>query len=204
MEEIFAVATVLIPRLDGVTTGLAAGWSRLAAIDAASDRARWILTFLPVAAVMLATTNYGPIFFIDGAAAFHPAWHLVHHGHLYVEDLPLRIFAFVDGRGDHLFSNRTPGLIAAAVPMYAVWPFGDKPNGVPAAVTAFAWSAPLRWQPSVWVLDQLLSRRLALSAALVAGFGTSLWSVAGGRIPAALFGHHLGCDRGSVPIAESR
>ncbi len=181
MEEIFAVATVLIPRLDGVTTGLAAGWSRLAAIDAASDRARWILTFLPVAAVMLATTNYGPIFFIDGAAAFHPAWHLVHHGHLYVEDLPLRIFAFVDGRGDHLFSNRTPGLIAAAVPMYAALPFGDRPTGIPAAITTSllcaASIATLRL-----ILDQILSRRLALYGAIVAGFGTSLWSVAGAEL----------------------
>jgi hypothetical protein len=181
VEESFAMAAVVIPRLGLFTQRLIAGWARLAGLDAASNRARWVLTFLPAAAVMLATTNYGPIFFIDGAAAFHPAWHLVHHGHLYVEDLPLRIFAFVDGSGGHLFSNRTPGLIATAIPMYAALPFGDQPTGIPAAITTSLLSAASIATLRL-ILDQLLPRRLALYGALVAGFGTSLWSVAGAEL----------------------
>ena len=153
-------------------------WTRLDSAAAGSQRIRWCLTFAVAGVVLLATTNYGPIFFVDGAAAFHPAWHLIHHGHLFVEDAPLRIFAFTEGRDGHLFSNRPPGLIAAAVPSYAIFPFGDRPTGVPAAVTTSLLCAASIANMRL-ILEQLLSRRLALYGALVSGFGTSLWSVAG-------------------------
>ena len=57
-----------------------------------SRRRRWFTVFVPVALVYLMTGNYGPVVFIDAAAAFHPAWHLVHHGHLWVDDGALRIW----------------------------------------------------------------------------------------------------------------
>jgi hypothetical protein len=149
---------------------------RLSAARADSARVRWLTTFVPVAAIMLLTTNYGPTFFVDGGAAFHPAWHLVHHGHLFVDDLPLRTFAFVEGPDGHLYSNRTVGLIATVVPAY-LFSWGDTPSGVPAAVTT-ALLAAGSVATLVLILEHLLTRRIALYVALVAGFGTSLWSVA--------------------------
>jgi hypothetical protein len=139
---------------------------------------RWFVVFAIISIVYLATANYGPVVFIDAAAAFHPAWHVIHHGHLFVDDGSLRIFEFVDGRDGHLFSNRTPGLIAFAIPFYGLLGGGrDVPSAVPAAVAACIASAGAVASMAL-VLEHLVPRRVALSASLLLGFGTSLWSVA--------------------------
>jgi hypothetical protein len=134
--------------------------------------------FAIVALAYLATANYGPVVFIDAAAAANPAWHIVHHGHLFVDDGSLRIFAFVEGRDGHLFSNRAPGLIAFAVPFYGIFGGGqDVPSVVPAAVAASTATAAAIATMAL-VLEHVVPRRLALYSSLLMGFGTSLWSVA--------------------------
>jgi hypothetical protein len=150
--------------------------------ESASAWNRWLFVFGSVAVVFLATANYGPLFFIDSAAATHPAWHLVHHGHLFVDDGSLRIFAFVEGRDGHLFSNRPPGVIAAALPFYALLSGGhEAPSGIPGSIAAAVFSAAAVATMGQ-VLERLLSRRAALVAALLLAFGTSVWSVASSEL----------------------
>ena len=150
--------------------------------DSARAWRRWFFVFGIVAIVFLATANYGPLFFIDSAAATHPAWHLVHHGHLFVDDGSLRIFAFVEGRDGHLYSNRPPGVIAAALPFYALLGGGRAaPSGIPGSIAA-AVLAAAAVATMGQVLERILPRRSALAAALLVAFGTSVWSVASSEL----------------------
>jgi len=154
-----------------------------------SSAFRWLVVFLAVVAIYLPTANFGPFFFVDAAGVFHPAWHLIHHGHLYVDDGSLRMFAFVEGRGGHLYSNRTPGLVAIAIPFYLIFVGGTvAPSGIPAAIAA-ATICAAAVATTALVLEHILPRRSALAGALLVAFGTSLWSVASSE----LFAHGPDC-----------
>lgn len=147
-------------------------------LDSADSRTRWLQVFVPLSVIYLLTANYGPFVFIDSAAAFHPAWHLVHHGHLWVDDEPLRIWMFVQDAHGHLSSNRPPGLILFSVPAFAAagW-LTATPVVAPAAVAVSLATAAGVANLGL-LLEDILSRRAAWCAAMLAGLGTSLWSVA--------------------------
>ena len=152
-----------------------------AILDRLANRPRfrnWAEIFVPTLFVYLLTTNYGPDAFIDGAVAYHPAWHLVHHGHIWLEDGDLRFWMIVEGREGHLVSNRPPGLVALVVPFYAVLSWGSgAPSPAPAAIAA-AVSTAVAIATLRLLLDEIGPPRLARSAAFLAAFGTSAWSVA--------------------------
>ena len=152
------------------------GWRAKTA--AVSDPRAWLRVFLLVLPVFLLTAHYATVS-VDTSSAYVPAWHFVHHGNLWLEDMKHPPYWTVHGAG-HLVSNRTPGVILVNVPVYLLLFFlGPVPLG--GALTAAMLTAATVATLFV-VARRLASPNVALGVALVAAFGTSLWSVASAEI----------------------
>lgn len=144
----------------------------------ASDGRAWLAVFVSVLPIYLLTAHYlhGSV---DTKSAVAPAWQLVHHGNLWVEHLRPRPYWSVPA-GQHLVSNRMPGLELINVPLVALlYPLG--PSLVPGALTAAILTAA-----TVALLfltfRRLVSTRLALLATAVMAFGTSLWTISAAEV----------------------
>jgi hypothetical protein len=134
--------------------------------------------FVVVFPVFLLTAHYAMVS-VDTSSAFIPAWHLVHHGNLWLEGMRHPPYWSVHA-GGHLVSNREPGVILANVPAYLIlYPLG--PVALGGALTAAVLTAATVATLYV-VVRRLGSPDVALATALVAAFGTSLWSIASAEI----------------------
>src|SRR5437870_933417 len=154
----------------------ASGWRHSTAM--ASERRAWLRVFLVVLPVFLLTAHYAGVS-VDTSSAFIPAWHLVHHGNLWLEGMRHPPYWSIHS-GSHLVSNRTPGVILVNAPAYLFLYFlGPVPLGgaITAAVLTAGTVATL-----YLVVRRLGSPDIALATALVAAFGTSLWSIASAEI----------------------
>ena len=144
----------------------------------ASDRRAWLRVFLLVLPIFVLTAHYAVVS-VDTLSSYVPAWHFVHHGNLWLEDMENPPYWSVDG-AHHLVSNRTPGVILVNVPVYLLLFFlGPVPLG--GALTAALLTAATVATLYV-VARRLSSPNVALAVAMVAAFGTSLWSVASAEI----------------------
>lgn len=132
--------------------------------------------FLVLVSVYLATAHYGGDVVNDVHSAAHAAWSLATRGTLDLTGLDLPYDqAWVVEVGDAEYSNRFPGVIAAAVPLYAlarpelplVWPSAAS-AAVAAAVGVTAVLVGLR---------RLVPHRHALAGAAFLGLGTGVWAV---------------------------
>jgi alpha-1,2-mannosyltransferase len=132
--------------------------------------------FLVLVSVYLATAYYGGNVVNDVHSAAHAAWSLATRGTLDLSGLDLPYDqAWVVEVGDAEYSNRFPGVIAAAVPLYAlvrpelplVWPSAAS-AAVAAAVGVTAVLVGLR---------RLVPHRYALAGAAFLGLGTGVWAV---------------------------
>ena len=152
------------------------GW-RLATANA-SDRRAWVRLFVAVLPIFLLAAHYANVS-VDTSSAFIPAWHLVHHGNLWLEGMRHPPYWSIHS-GGHLVSNRTPGVILVNVPGYLLlWFLGPVPLG--GAVTAAVLTAGT--VATLYVVGRRLSSPdVALATALIAAFGTSLWSIASAEI----------------------
>jgi len=81
------------------------------------------------------------------------------------------------GSGD-LISNREPGLVGLAALFYWLLPFTSTFNVAPASIAAALVTAAAMATLAL-VLCRLVSRKTALTAALIAGTATTTWSVSG-------------------------
>ena len=144
----------------------------------AGDARAWLRVFLLILPVFVLTAHYAVVS-VDTSSAYVPAWHLVHHGNLWLEDMKHPPYWSVHA-ADHLVSNRTPGVILVNIPVYVLLYFlGPVPLG--GALTAAMLTAATVATLYV-VARRLASPNVALATAFVAAFGTSLWSVASAEI----------------------
>lgn len=158
----------------------AAEWS------SSSSRATWLTVFALCLYVFLITGHWTLPTVTDAYAAYLPAWEFVHHGtftleHLHGPGLQGPFFLHV---GNHLVSNRMPGVILMAVPFQALFRVGGgtASSALTASVlTAIVVSAAAMANLAV-VLRRLVPPRAAVLAALVLAFGSGIWTVAAGEL----------------------
>ena len=133
----------------------------------------WLWAFLACLPVYAATAHYRVIS-IDTNSALVPAWHLVHHGNVWLEDMRKPPYWTLWAHG-HLVSNRMMGVILPSVPAYAALAFLG-PSRIPAALTAVILAAATV-ATLLLVLRRLASDRLAIAATAVLALGTSMWTI---------------------------
>lgn len=142
--------------------------------------------FLVLVSIYLATAHYGGNVVNDVHSAAHAAWSLATRGTLDLSGLDLPYDQAWDVQvDDALYSNRFPGVIAGAVPLYAlvrpelplVWPSAAS-AAVAAAIGVTAVFVGLR---------RLLPQRHALAGAAFLGLGTGVWAVGAD----SLWGHGI-------------
>lgn len=139
----------------------------------------WAAVFLPLVLLFLVTcqrdaSKLSP----DPVAAALPAWSLVTHGTLDLSDVDTLLNPWVLDHDGGRYSNRQPGVIAAAVPFYAVAaPFTDDFSIVPAAVAASTISAAAVATFALVLLALGARPREAATFALLAGVATGTWAV---------------------------
>lgn len=147
------------------------------ALDGASAWACLLAVAGLLLGVYLATATYAMPQSPDPVATALPAWTLVEHGTLTLDEYAGDNPWLVD-TGERIVSNRQPGVIAWALPFYALAPTDssqDVPLG-PAGV-AGAVSAALAMGVLAVVLRQLVAPSTAAAAALLAGLATPTWTV---------------------------
>lgn len=148
--------------------------SRVESVLSRSTLPAWF--FLVLVSIYLATAYYGGNVVNDVHSAAHAAWSLATRGTLDLSGLDLPYDqAWVVEVGGAEYSNRFPGVIAAAVPLYAlvrpelplVWPSAAS-AAVAAAIGVTAVLVGLR---------RLLPQRHGLAGAAFLGLGTGVWAV---------------------------
>ena len=150
-------------------------------VSASEPRLVPLVLFLVVVIVYAATIAHDLVS-VDVWATDFGSWHLSHTGNPWIEgqriplldDNPLRSQWVVDTHG-HSVIARSPGAIAAALPVYAV--LGGSFSSLPGSLTA-ALLAACSVLLMFLALRSRLSQRDALLAAGVFGFATPVWSVA--------------------------
>lgn len=152
-------------------------WQRFEGLGVGRGAAAVFFVFL---FVYLVTATYGTLQSVDTAAAAIPAHQLAEHGTLRVDPYAHMTPWFRPGRDGGQYSNRFPGTIFAAVPFYGVARLlgatGESLSFAPAGVAAATFAAATVALLFV-VFRRLVDARVALTGAVVAGLGTSTWSV---------------------------
>lgn len=134
--------------------------------------------FLLLFLVYAVTAHYGGHVVNDVHSAAHAAWSLATRGTLDLSGLQLPYEQTWTVRvGDEVFSNRFPGVILSAVPLYwLVHP--AQPTVGPGALTAALSSAVGVSAVLLGLRQQQVPLRWAWASASLLGFGTAVWSVA--------------------------
>lgn len=147
-----------------------------------SDRTMWASVFVFSLAVFTLTAHWTTGNSIDTVSAYVPAWQLVHHHTLFLDNLPV-----VKGPGwwvhhdGHVLSSRMPGVILIAVPAQFLLSFGSAPAQVGGVLTAVL-VASLGVANIAVLLRRLGSPRIALAAVTVLAFGTAVSTVAAAEL----------------------
>jgi hypothetical protein len=138
-----------------------------------------LLAFL----LFLATASFAARQVNDAASALTSAWSLGQHGtfDMSLSPSPKPWSVHV---GSHVYSDRMPGVIAWAVPFYALLGRAAAPTMFPAGV-AVATAAALVVALSYILFRRLTGPRTALGSTILLALGTSTWSVSAD----ALFPH---------------
>ena len=151
-----------------------------------SQRPLWfdatILGFLAFF-LFLATASYAGTQINDAASALTSAWSVGQHGTLDMSISPAPK-AWAVPVADHLYSDRLPGVIAWAVPFYALLGRPSEPTMFPTGA-AVATAGALIVALSYLLFRRLAGPRTALAGTIVLALGTSTWSVSAD----ALFPH---------------
>jgi hypothetical protein len=139
----------------------------------------WILTALAATVIYLMTAHWNSGQVDDTRAAMWTAWNVAHHGSFHFDNQPVALPDLVWFRqlGGDIVTYRSMGAVLAGLPIAFLLSWtGLSPehlNALNAAVFTGATIATVSL-----LLRQLVSDRLAVAAAVIIGFGTSLWTVA--------------------------
>lgn len=144
-----------------------------------TDRRLWWTIVLLMLAVFLRTAHWTYLEVNDATAAAWPAWALVHHGTIRLEGVTgLPDIAWFQEVNGHLVSDRMPGVILIGVPAQFVLAWTDVRPIIPAVLTAAVVSALAVGTVAVVLRRAGVSRRFAMTGALVLALGTGLWTTA--------------------------
>lgn len=153
-------------------------------IETSSARTQWLAVFVPLLGVYLATLRTGFAgLSADPIAVTPSAWSLAHHG---TPQLPAHLWPSfigwdVPGSHDTVVSNRAPGLVLIAAPLYLLFHTVGPHQVWPASIAAALVTAAAMGTLAV-LLRRLVSARAALAGAFVAGLASSTWAVSGTAI----------------------
>jgi alpha-1,2-mannosyltransferase len=146
----------------------------------ASARASWLAVFIPLLALYLVTARMPTsIVNFDPQAVGPSAWGLAHGGSPLVpaSSWPANNHWFI-AHGSDVVSNREPGLILLAAPLYLLFASAGPQDQFPSALAAALLTAAAMATLCL-VLRRLAPARVALAAALIAGTATTTWTVSG-------------------------
>lgn len=129
----------------------------------------------PLFLLFVLTADYHASQMNDAASAFTSSWAVANHGTLDMTVSPAPKAWTVDV-GNHVYSDRMPGVIAWGIPFYAVLGRTPAPTSFPAGVAASAATA-LAIAVLFVLLTRLVSRRTAAWSAVIFALATSTWSV---------------------------
>jgi hypothetical protein len=154
-------------------------------VDASPDRGRpiWFDAFLVAVvafAVFAATAQYHDPLNNDTRATAIAAWQLAHHGNATLSAFHGHyawLFT-VDGRD---VTNRLPGTIFWAAPFYAALGGSSYPVIYPSALAADV-ACAIAIGLAFALCCRLVSRRIALGAALLLAFATGTWTVSSDQL----------------------
>ena len=136
--------------------------------------------FISLAGLFALVGRWGANANVDVTATNVPAWELARSGTLEVPYLEGNTPWVVPDKDGRLVSNRSPGLIATALPSYAASQPDDFTNA-PGTLTALALTLG-----SVWLIFRLLRRDFelpfALSATVVFALGTTTWTISAAQL----------------------
>ena len=148
----------------------------LMATTSTERRERWITmtVFAAIALLYVLFGHYGTDSNIDVLATNGPAWQLAVNGTLEVDFLEGKTPWLVEDKFGRTVSDRSPGLIATALPAYLLTRPKNFTNG-PGTFTALILTLA-----SVYLIFRLVRRELDFPAALIGacvlGLGTLTWS----------------------------
>lgn len=117
---------------------------------------------------------------LDAIAAAAPAWHLVEEGSLDLTAYAAQNPWFVPDQYGRYVSDRPPGLIAAAIPGYALWQqssFSNAPATMVALIATLG-AVVLIW----WLSRRVVGRSWALIGTLVFALGTTTWAISSAQL----------------------
>lgn len=142
-----------------------------------------LILFLASFVVYAVTISHGPLS-LDSKSADFAAWHLASHGTPWLDGVSLPMFHhhdnvsvwMIDAPNGHAVIARSPGVVAASLPLY--WAagrgaFSTVPGGLSAALITAGALALL-----FVTLRRRLTTQRALTCTLAFGFATPVWSVA--------------------------
>lgn len=153
-------------------------------VDTASRSALWWTVFLPLELLYSLTVRTDPRQMSPDPVAVVPsAWALARHG---TPVVPRPLWNAdtswaVAWDPTHVVSGRAPGLLLLGAPSYAIWPGAGPDDELPASLTAALLTAAAVATLAL-VFAKLVSRRVALFAALVVGLATTTWTVSGSAL----------------------
>lgn len=167
--------------MSSAATSALTQWQRLRDRIDGSPRALWLAVFLPLLLLYVWTlrTNITDLS-ADPVGVGPSAWALAHHGTPVIrqEYWPYGNPWFVPLGHGQVVSNRMPGLIYLAAPMYLLMHGADPRDIFPTSVVAPFVAAAAMATLAV-LLARLTRPRVALAAALIAGTGTTTWAISG-------------------------
>lgn len=149
---------------------------------APTNRPLWFDAFLiGVFALLLfaATAQYRDPLNNDTRAAAMAAWQLAHHGNATLNAFAGHTWIF-ESHGRYV-TNRLPGVVFWAAPFYALLGGNGYPAIYPGALAA-ALATAIAVSLLFVLAARIVSRRAAIAAALLLGFGTGTWTVSADQL----------------------
>jgi hypothetical protein len=148
-----------------------------------AERRVWLSMFCLIALAYALTAHWFSIVNIDTIGAAWPAWNLVHHHTLFLDDtqsLP-QIPWFFETHG-HLVSNRMAGVVLIGVPAQLLLaPINPSPL-TPAILTAVVVTALAMANLCLLLMRAQVATALAMGAAVGVALGTGFWTTAGAEL----------------------
>lgn len=146
-----------------------------------SRRLLWLAVFVPLLVLYMWTLRTNPsLLNADAPAVVPSAVAVAEHGSpvMWAANWPTGLLCSMPAGHGAVVSNRTPGLIYLAAPLYWLFRVRDPLNDFPAsALAAVITSAAMATLALTFA--RFVSHRTALASGLVAGTATTTWAVSG-------------------------
>lgn len=138
------------------------------------------LAVIALVALFVANARWGPSANVDVVATDVPAWNLVARSTLDLAEYPDPNPWFVEDRSGRTVSDRAPGLIATALPAYAI-ARPDEFSNTPGTITALLLTL-VAVVVVVWLSIPLVGTGAAIISGFVFALGTTTWAISSSQL----------------------